>query len=93
MSARSTTSGVDDDEAVVDVCSAHPGPRRRIGDDDVFEAGAPLPGEVDAGLDRERVARRERLAVAADDVRVLVLLDADAVTGAMDEVRPVARRR
>ena len=32
----------------------------------------------------------ERLAVAADDVGVFVLLDADAVAGAMDEVRAVA---
>ena len=36
------------------------------------------------------MARRERLAVATDQVGVLVLLQPDAVAGAVDEVRTVA---
>ena len=59
-------------------------------DDDVLEPHAPLAGHVDARLDAERVTRRERAVVALDDVRVLVLLHADAVTGAVHEVLAVA---
>ena len=44
------------------------------------------PAEVDAGLDAERVARRERQIVAGDHVGVLVRLLADAVTDAVHEV-------
>ena len=43
------------------------------------------PGEVDAGLDAERVPGRERQVVAGDHVRVLVRLLADAVTDAVHE--------
>src|SRR5437016_9853390 len=59
-------------------------------DDDVLDAGAPPPGHVDAGLDREGVAGHERLTVAADEVRVLVLLEPDAVPGSVDEIGSVA---
>src|SRR3954469_13124650 len=81
--AQLDRSGIDDDEGMVDVVETV-GPS--VGcDDDVFEASAPLPREVDARLDREGVTGRERFAVTAHDVRVLVLFDADAVAGAMDE--------
>ena len=59
--------------------------------DDVLEARAEAVGEVDAGLDREDVARDERLCVAGDDERLLVLVEPDAVAGAVEEVLPVAR--
>ena len=51
------------------------------------------PGHVDPGLDGEGVAGRQRRRVAGDDVRVLVLLDPDAVPGPVDEpVAPAGRR-
>ncbi len=40
---------------------------------------------VDARLDREAHAGRKRRVVAVDDPRLLVLLEADPMTGAMDE--------
>src|SRR5262249_34804920 len=64
------------------------GPVRRR-DHDVLEPEPEAPGEVDAGLDAERVARLERRPIAGHDVRLLVGLDADAVAGAVDE--PVAQ--
>ena len=60
------------------------------GDDDVLEPHAPLARHVDAGLDAEGVAVGERALVALDDVRVLVLLHADPVAGAMHEVLAVS---
>ena len=54
-------------------------------DHDVFEPQPEPPGEIDAGLDAERVARDERFVVAGDDVGIFVRLDADAVPGAVDE--------
>src|SRR5690606_40974426 len=54
--------------------------------DDVLDARAVGPGQVDAGLDGEGEAGLQRLSVAGDDVRVLVAFDADAVAGAVDEV-------
>ena len=48
-----------------------------------------LAGHVDAGLDAEGVPCFEGEGVALDDVGVLVLLEADPVTGAMDEVLAV----
>ena len=81
-------SGVDDDQRVVDVVD---GQRAGVGGDhDVLEAHPPSPRHVDAGLDAEGVARLQRQAVALDHVRVLVLLHADAVAGAVDEVLAVA---
>src|ERR1043165_6832523 len=56
------------------------------GDDDVLDAGAAPAGKVDAGFDREGVARRQRGGVARDEVRVLVFLEADAVPRPVDEV-------
>src|SRR5579864_7045476 len=81
-------SGVDHGQAVVDMVE-----RLRtgvVGHDDVLDPGAEAAGQVDAGLDREGVAGRDRLAVPADQVGVLVLLQPDTVAGAVDEVRPVA---
>ena len=60
---------------------------------DVLEAEPEPARDVDAGLDREGVAGLQRRAVARDDVGVLVLLDADAVTGAVDELLAPARPR
>src|SRR5205823_12319098 len=51
---------------------------------------AVLPGQVDAGLDREGVAGYQRVAVSAHQVGILVFFQTDAVTGAMDELRPVS---
>ena len=48
--------------------------------------------EVDPGLDRERHPFPERLAVAGDDVRVLVALEADPVPGPVEERLPEALR-
>src|SRR4051812_8860306 len=62
-----------------------------LGDDhDVLDAHPPLALDVDAGLDREGVADGEPVAVAADQVGVLMLLEADAVAGAVNEVVAVA---
>ena len=60
------------------------------GHHDVLEPHAPTSGDVDAGLDAEGVTGFERQAVAADHVRVLVSVHADAVTGAVDEVLAVS---
>src|SRR5215207_3160025 len=56
--------------------------------DDVLDARPVAALEIDPGLDAERVARLHRLAVARDEVRLLVALEPDAVPGAMEEVRP-----
>src|SRR5207248_5651908 len=56
---------------------------------DVLDAGAPLALDIDPGLDREGVPGPQGLAVAADEVGVLVLLEADAVARAVHEVGPV----
>ena len=61
------------------------GPARR-GDHDVLEPQAEPAGQIDAGLHAERVTGHQRRGVAGDDVRVLVRLGADAVTGAVHEV-------
>ena len=61
------------------------------GHDDVLESHAPLARNVDAGLDAVRMAGFECQRVALDDVGILVLLHADAVAGAVDEVLAVAR--
>src|SRR5205807_1852989 len=60
-----------------------------VDDDDVLDAGPPLALDIDARLDGEGVARRQTFAVAGHDVRVLVLLQPDAVARAVHEVRPV----
>src|SRR5262249_52462280 len=52
---------------------------------DVLDAHAVAPLQIDAGLDAERVAGLERGVVALDDVRVLVHLDADAMTQPVEE--------
>ena len=59
--------------------------------DDVLDPGAVPPLEVDARLDAERHARRERLGVARDQVRLLVPFEADAMPGPVDEPLAVAR--
>ena len=84
----SGASGVDRDEAVVGTVE---GIGATVGGDhDVLEAEAEAPGQVDAGLDREGVPGDEPVAVADHDVGVLVLLDADAVAGAVHEEVAVA---
>src|SRR5688500_18187312 len=56
-----------------------------VGDEDeALEPDAAVALPVEAGLDREHVARHERLAVPAD-VRFLVHLEADAVAGRVVE--------
>src|SRR3954454_23525544 len=70
---------VDDREVAPRLVEALGARRRRH--DDVLEPQAETPGHVDARLDAERVSRGERGAVAADDVRILVRLGTDAVTG------------
>src|SRR5262245_41185539 len=64
----------------------------RAADDDVLDPGTIPPVEVDARLDAERHALAERLAVAGDQVRLLVALETDAVAGAVDEGLAVALR-
>src|SRR5438067_2065972 len=82
------SSAVHDDQPVVDVVE-----RLRplgAGDDDVLDARTVAARQVDPRFDRKGVPRGQRVAVAADDVRILVLLQPDAVAGAMDEVLAVA---
>src|SRR5919202_5341230 len=47
------------------------------GDDDVLDPGPAPPGQVDAGLDREGVARLQPPVVASYQVWALVLLEPD----------------
>src|SRR6266581_6029507 len=54
-------------------------------DRDVLDTDAEPTRDVDAGLDRERHSGLELLVVAADEIRMLVSVKADAVSGAMDE--------
>src|SRR6266511_4231875 len=58
---------------------------------DVLDPRPEAAGQVDAGLDRERHARLQRLPVAGHDIGVLMLVQADAVAGPVDEVLAVAR--
>ena len=51
------------------------------------------PGQVDAGLDAERVSGLDRHVVAGDHVRILVRVAADPVTDAVHEVVAEARGR
>src|SRR5690348_1643773 len=53
--------------------------------DDVFDAGAPAVGEVDARLDGKRHAGGQRQAIARDDVGLFVNREPDAVPGAVHE--------
>src|SRR6188472_2765734 len=53
----------------------------RAADHDVLDAGPVLAHEVDPGLDREGHPFAERLAVAGDDVGVLVAFETDPVAG------------
>ena len=63
-----------------------------VHDDDVLDAGAVPAGQVDARLDAERHARAPPArSLPATILRLLVLLEADAVTGAVDEVLAVPR--
>ena len=75
---RSRDTSLSDDRAVG---AAH---------DDVLDAGAVLADEVDPGFDREGHPLPQRLAVAGDDVRLLVALEPDPVTGPMEERVAVA---
>ncbi len=54
--------------------------------DDVLDADAESPGEINAGLDGEAHARHERLLLAFDHVRRLVSGQSDAVARAMNEL-------
>src|SRR4051812_3128906 len=60
------------------------------GDDDVLDAHAEAPGEVDPRLDREAHPGLDRPGLALDHVRRLVRRLADAVADAVDEVLAVA---
>src|SRR5271165_1539928 len=55
-------------------------------DHDVLQPHAEAPFHIDARLHRERMPGLERLRVSRDEIGVLVLLDADPVTGPMEEV-------
>src|SRR5881628_1433094 len=59
-------------------------------DRDVLDADAEPTRDVDAGLDRERHAGLELLVIAADEIRMLMSVEADAVSGAVDEPLAVA---
>src|SRR4051794_21539877 len=59
-------------------------------DDDVLVSHAQLTGEVDAGLDAERRASLHRVAIARDQIWLLVALEPDPVSQAMEELRAVA---
>src|SRR6266545_2616875 len=73
------------------------GPVQRFGatvvaeDRDVFDAHAETARQVDAGLDREGHAWLESLVVAAHEIRMFVPVEADPVSGAVDEPFAVAR--
>src|SRR5258705_9346435 len=60
-------------------------------DDDVLDPGTPATRLVDARLDAEGHARLEQQVVAFDDVRLLVHVQANAVTGPMDELLTESR--
>ncbi len=60
----------------------------RSHDHDVLEPHAEPSRQVDAGLHRKGVPLDQYRVVPGHQVRVLVLLDADAVPGAVDEVLP-----
>src|SRR5215472_18517760 len=60
-------------------------------DHDVLDPGA-MRARVDAGLDGERHARRQRLGVPGHDVGILVALQADPVAGPVHEVLAVTSR-
>src|SRR6476620_7381552 len=80
---------LDDVDAVVGVVQPS---AAVLGDgDDVLDPDPEPAGEVDAGLDGEAHARLQGLLLALDHVRRLVRRDADAVTGAMDELGAVPR--
>src|SRR5262249_46636047 len=49
----------------------------------VLQPDAELPGDVDTGLVGETHPRLQRCCVIADEVRVLVAVEADAVSGTM----------
>src|SRR5207244_12955256 len=54
-------------------------------DRDVLDANAEPTWDVDAWLDRECHSGLELLVVAADEIRMLVSVQADAVSGAVDD--------
>src|SRR5207248_8081552 len=56
----------------------------------VLDTHAEAARQIDPRLDRERHTRLEALAVSGHEVWVLVSVEPDAVTGAMDEVVAVA---
>src|SRR5437588_452877 len=62
-----------------------------IDDRDVFDAHTEATRQVDTGFDRERHARLEPLAVPANEVRMLVPVEADPVPRPVDEELPVPR--
>src|SRR4051812_41653621 len=62
----------------------------RTADDDVLDPGAVASRHVDPRLDAEGHPRRERLAVARDEVWVLVTLQPDPMAGPVEELLAVA---
>src|ERR1700742_5392523 len=84
----STPFSCDDAHLVAGVVEAPPAVLG--GDDDVLDAHAEAPGQVDPGLDREAHPRLDRPRLALDHVRRLVRRLADPVAGAVDEVLAVA---
>src|SRR3954447_2275093 len=60
--------------------------------DDVLDTRSVLADQVDPGFDREGHPDSKRLAVAGDDVRILVTLETDAVPRPMEEGVAVALR-
>src|SRR5213593_3440706 len=57
---------------------------------DVLDADAEPTRDVDAGLDRERHSGLQLLVIAADEIWVLMAVEADAVSRAVDEPLAVA---
>src|SRR5438093_10656820 len=83
--ARTKRSGLTDDRERVIRSVQRLGAAIVAEDRDVLDADAEPTRDVDAGLDRERHSGLELLVVAADEIRMLVSVQADAVSGAVDE--------
>src|SRR5215210_3422382 len=65
----------------------------RSAHDDVFDSGAVTTRQIDARLDTEGHSRLQRFAIAGDQVRVFMSLEADPVPGAVEELFAVALGR
>jgi len=66
--------------------------RTLAAEDDVFNARAIKPLNVDARLNAEGVTWDELRGVAFDDVRILMLFKADAVSSAMEALQLRSQR-